>query len=214
MSDRRFILVTGFEPFGGERINASWEAAKGLDGLRFGNYVAVARRLSCAYDACIAEFVDAFESLRPVAVMLTGQAARRATICVERVARNAVSANRPDNRGVVGSSVTLVSGPDELDATAPVNKILGAIRDAGLLARLSTNAGDYVCNHLYYGVLNYLRATSAGIPALFLHLPATPDQTQRRASKRRLATVDAIRALRAAAAVIVELEREPRARSA
>ncbi len=61
----RTVLVTAFEPFGGETVNASWEAARAVDGWRCGDAVAVAVRLSCAYRACVAEFIEAFDRLRP-----------------------------------------------------------------------------------------------------------------------------------------------------
>ena len=103
MRTSRPILVTGFEPFGGEMVNASWEAARRIDGWSCGDCVAVARLLPCAYYVCIAEFVAAFERIRPVAVLMTGQAAGRGVICVERFARN-VGASAPDNRGVFGGA--------------------------------------------------------------------------------------------------------------
>jgi pyroglutamyl-peptidase len=73
---------------------------------------------------------------------------------------------------------------------------------------VSTSAGDYVCNHLYYGGLRFLHARSPGTPALFLHLPATPEQTPSRASARRLAAADATRALKAAAAALLAAKTE------
>ena len=83
-------------------------------------------------------------------------------------------------------------------------EIVRAIRDAGLPARVSTNAGDYVCNHLYYGALAFLRRVSPETPAVFLHLPATPEQSPPRASRRRLSTPDAVRALKAAASAMCD----------
>ena len=77
-SATRTILVTGFEPFGGEAVNASWEAARKLDGWRSGEFAAVARLLPCAYDASVKELIRAIETLRPEAILMTGQAARRA----------------------------------------------------------------------------------------------------------------------------------------
>ena len=194
------ILVTGFEPFGGEAVNASWEAARRLDGWREGEWVAAARMLPCAYEASVAEFVRAFESLRPDAVMMTGQAARRSVICVERIARNRDGAPASDNRGVSrNGAASVVGAPEMLEATAPVADVARALRDVGFSARISTNAGGYVCNHLYFGALHYLRGASPRTPAVFLHLPATPEQTPPRASARRLASEDAARALKAAA---------------
>ncbi len=205
----RTVLVTAFEPFGGETVNASWEAARAIDGWRCGDAVAVARRLPCVYDACVAEFIEAFERLRPEAVLMTGQAARRAVVSVESVARNGAGASAPDNRGVVRGEVAS-EGPAELEATARALEIARAIREAGLPARLSTNAGAYVCNHLYYGALRYLRERAPGTPAVFVHLPATPEQTPRRASRSRLATADAALALKAAIAAMARGARERR----
>ena len=88
---------------------------------------------------------------------MTGQAARRGLVCVERFARNVASATTPDNRGVVRGAAAPDPGPERLEATVPVGEIARAIRGAGVPARVSTNAGDYVCNHLYYGALAFLR---------------------------------------------------------
>ena len=197
----RTVLVTAFEPFGGETVNASWQAARSLDGCRCGDALAVARLLPCVYGACVADFVEAFERLRPEAVLMTGQAASRGIVFVERIARNSAGAATPDNRGVAGAAMKL-SGPGLLEATVSANDIAQAIRAAGLPARVSSNAGDYVCNHLFYGALSYLLDKAPGTPAVFIHLPAAPEQTPRRASRRRLATADAALALKAAIAAM------------
>jgi pyroglutamyl-peptidase len=197
------VLVTAFEPFGGETVNASWEAARALDGWRCGGAVTVARRLPCVYGACVAEFVEALERLAPEAVLMTGQAARRGVVSVESVARNRAGAATPDNRGVVGAAMTL-SGPAMLEATVSANDIARAIRAAGVPARISCDAGDYVCNHLFYGALSCLAEKAQTTPAVFVHLPATPEQTPRSASVRRLATADAALALKAAIAAMMK----------
>jgi len=201
----RTILVTGFEPFGGEAVNASWEAAQRLEGWRRGQFAAVARLLPCAYDASVIEFIRAIETLRPDAVLMTGQAARRAAVSVERFARNLDNAAAPDNHGALRRAMKIAAGaPDRLEATAPVREIAGAIREAGYPARVSTNAGGFVCNHLYFGALQHLSALGRAIPAVFLHLPATPEQTPPRASRTRLSAAAAADALRAAAAAMVD----------
>jgi pyroglutamyl-peptidase len=198
------ILVTGFEPFGGEAVNASWEAARRLDGWRCGDHVAVAVMLPCVYDASVDAFAEAFERLKPHAALMTGQAARRGLVCVERFARNVGNATTPDNRGRLKAAAEFNDGPERLDATVPAAEIVRAIRNAGLPARASTNAGDYVCNHIYYGALAFVRRVSPETPVVFLHLPATPEQSPPRASRRRLSTPDAVRALKAAASVMCD----------
>ena len=204
-SATRTILVTGFEPFGGEAVNASWEAARKLDGWRLGEFAAVARLLPCAYDASVKELVRAIETLKPEAVLMTGQAAQRAVVCVERFARNLDDAAAPDNLGLLRKAVAIAEGaPERLEAAAPVKAIAGAIREAGIPARVSRSAGGFVCNHLYFGALQYLRDTGRATPAVFVHLPATPGQTPPASSARRLVSAGAAKALRAAAAAMVD----------
>ena len=204
-SATRTILVTGFEPFGGEAVNASWEAARKLDGWRLGEFAAVARLLPCAYDASVKELVRAIETLKPEAVLMTGQAAQRAVVCVERFARNLDDAAAPDNLGHLRKAVAIAEGaPERLEAAAPVKAIAGAIREAGIPARVSRSAGGFVCNHLYFGALQYLRDTGRATPAVFVHLPATPGQTPPASSARRLVSAGAAKALRAAAAAMVD----------
>jgi pyroglutamyl-peptidase len=205
-SATRTILVTGFEPFGGEAVNASWEAARKLDGWRLGEFAAVARLLPCAYDASVKELVRAIETLKPEAILMTGQAAQRAVVCVERFARNLDDAAAPDNLGHLRKAVAIAEGaPERLEAAAPVKAIAGAIREAGIPARVSRSAGGFVCNHLYFGALQYLRDTGRATPAVFVHLPATPGQTPPASSARRLVSADAAKALRAAAAAMVDV---------
>jgi pyroglutamyl-peptidase len=202
----RTILVTGFEPFGGETVNASWQAARKLEGWGHGEFVAVARLLPCAYDASVKELIRAIETLRPAALLMTGQAARRAVVSVERFARNLDDAAPPDNRGVLRKAARISErAPERLEAAAPAKAIAEAIREAGIPARVSRNAGGFVCNHLYFGALQYLRAKGRATPAVFLHLPATPGQTPPAASARRLTPAEAAKALRAAAAAMVDV---------
>jgi pyroglutamyl-peptidase len=208
-STTRTILVTGFEPFGGETVNASWEAAQKLEGWRHGDTVAVARLLPCAYDASVKKLVEAVETLRPVALLMTGQAARRGVVCVERFAHNLDDATAPDNDGVLRRGLRISRGaPNWLEASSPVRTIASAINEAGMPARVSRNAGAFVCNHLYFGALQYLSDKQSPIPAVFVHLPATPEQAPPGASARRLTPAQAADALRAAATAILDRSKD------
>ena len=201
----RTILVTGFEPFGGETINASWEAAQKLEGWRHGDTVAIARLLPCAYDASVKTLVSAIETLRPDALLMTGQAARRGVVCVERFARNLDDARAPDNDGAVRRALRISrSAPDWLETRASVRTIAQAINEAGIQARMSRNAGAFVCNHLYFGALQYLTEKRSAIPAVFVHLPVTPEQSPQGASEKRLTPSEAADALRVAAAAMLD----------
>lgn len=202
----RTILVTGFEPFGGETVNASWEAARKVDGWRHGEYAAVARLMPCAYDASVKELVRAIETLHPQALLMTGQAARRGLVTVERFAHNLDNAAAPDNVGELRRSLRISrAAPEWLETNATVRRIMIAIKEAGIPARGSNNAGGFVCNHLYFCALQYLSDKKSPIPAVFLHLPATPEQTPPGASGRRLTAAKAADALKVAAAALVDL---------
>ncbi len=202
----RTILVTGFEPFGGETVNASWEAARELEGWRHGDYVAVARLMPCAYEASVKELIQAIETLHPQALLMTGQAARRGLVSVERFAHNLDNAAVPDNGGDLRRALRISrAAPEWLETKAPVRRIMIAIKEAGIPARGSNNAGGFVCNHLYFGALEYLADKKSPIPAVFLHLPATPEQAPPGASGKRLTTAKAADALKAATGAMVDL---------
>jgi pyroglutamyl-peptidase len=207
-SAARTILVTGFEPFGGETVNASWEAAKTLEGWAHDDFAAVVRLMPCAYESSIRTLIHAIEAARPSALLMTGQAARRAAVSVERFARNLNDAARPDNEGVLRKAARISEGaPARLEATAPAGAIARAMREAGIPARLSTDAGGFVCNHLYFGALAHLSRKGSAIPAVFVHLPATPGQTPPGASAKRMSPERAAEALRIAAAVLMDLSK-------
>jgi pyroglutamyl-peptidase len=204
-SAARTILVTGFEPFGGETVNASWEAAQKLEGWRHDDTVAVARLLPCAYDASVKKLISAIETLRPDALLMTGQAARRAVVCVERFAHNLDDATAPDNDGALRRALRISrAAPEWLETTASVRTIARAITGAGIPARVSRDAGGFVCNHLYFGALQYLSDKRSAIPAVFVHLPVTPEQAPPGANEKRLTPAEASDALRAAATAILD----------
>jgi pyroglutamyl-peptidase len=204
-SAARTILVTGFEPFGGETVNASWEATQKLEGWRHGKYVAVARLLPCAYESSVKTLISAIETLRPDVLLMTGQAARRGVVCVERFARNLDDAKAPDNDGALRRGLRITrAAPDWLEAAAPIRAIARAINEAGIPARMSRNAGAFVCNHLYFAALQYLSDKKSAIPAVFVHLPVTPGQSPQGASERRLTPTEAANALRVAATVMLD----------
>jgi pyroglutamyl-peptidase len=204
-SAARTILVTGFEPFGGETVNASWEAAQKLEGWRHGDTVAVARLLPCAYDASVKKLISAIETLRPDALLMAGQAARRAVVCVERFAHNLDDATAPDNDGALRRALRISrAAPEWLETKASVRTIASAIKEAGIRARASRDAGGFVCNHLYFGALQYLSEKRSAIPAVFVHLPVTPEQAPPGANEKRLTRTEASDALRAAAKAILD----------
>jgi pyroglutamyl-peptidase len=167
--------------------------------------VAVARLLPCAYDASVKKLISAIETLRPDALLMTGQAARRAVVCVERFAHNLDDATAPDNDGALRRALRISrAAPEWLETKASVRTIASAIKEAGIRARASRDAGGFVCNHLYFGALQYLSEKRSAIPAVFVHLPVTPEQAPPGANEKRLTRTEASDALRAAAKAILD----------
>ncbi|MCD0420865.1 pyroglutamyl-peptidase I [Rubrivivax sp. JA1024] len=195
------LLLTGFEPFGGEEINPSWEVGAALDGELIGGARVVAQRLPCAFGAALQALDEALARHTPVLVLCLGQAAGRADFSVERVAINVDDARIPDNLGACPVDQPVVAGgPAAYFSTLPVKAMVAALHAAGLPASVSQTAGTYVCNHVFYGLMHRL-AARPGVRGGFMHLPLLPAQAARRPGPSLpLATqIDGVRVALAAA---------------
>jgi pyroglutamyl-peptidase len=175
-TSREVVLVTGFEPFGGEKTNPSWEVCERLAPEIAGMRVATCR-VPCEFRRSIEVAAAAIERHRPVLVICVGQAGGRSKLGVERVAINVDDARMPDNagRGPIDEPIA-ANGPPAYFATLPVKAIAVAIRAAGVPAEVSNSAGTYVCNHLMYGVLHYLAESGQRARAGFIHVPYSETQ--------------------------------------
>ncbi|HEY1226762.1 MAG TPA: pyroglutamyl-peptidase I, partial [Ramlibacter sp.] len=141
VGDRR-ILVTGFDPFGGQPINPSWIAVQALDGLELDGHRVVAAQLPTQFDHSLRALDELIERHRPVLVVCTGQAGGRSAISLERVAINVNDARIPDNAGAQPLDAPVVSdGPAAYFSTLPVKACVAAIREAGVPASVSHTAG-------------------------------------------------------------------------
>lgn len=168
-------LVTGFEPFGGERVNASIEAVRRLP-ARVGALDISTAELPVSFARSLPALDAAIARTRPDLVLCVGQAGERAALCVERVAVNLQDARFPDNDGVQPVDAPVAAeGPTAYLATLPVRVIVDALTAAGLPAQLSMSAGTYVCNHVFYGLMR-LAAREPAFRAGFLHVPCLPQQ--------------------------------------
>lgn len=198
------LLLTGFEPFDGDSINASWEVARQLDGAPVAGATVVARCLPTAFEAAPAALAEAIESLRPQAVVALGQATGRAEVSMERVAVNLIDARIPDNRGAQPRDQPVrAEGPAAYFSTLPLKRMLAGLRAAGLPAGLSLSAGAFVCNQVFYELQHRLRQT--GIPSGFIHLPALPEQAARQpAGAPSMALATQVQALRLALRLVLE----------
>ena len=165
------VLVTAFEPFGGDSINASLEAVRSLpariDALEITTAV-----LPTSFSSSLAALERAIASAQPEIVLCVGQAADRASLCVERVAINVQDARLPDNDGAMPSDVpVVVDGPPAYFSTLPVKAVAAALLAQGLSAVVSNSAGSFVCNHVFYGLMHHAATHGRQFRGGLLHVP-------------------------------------------
>lgn len=172
------ILVTGFESFGGETINASLEAVRHLPS-RIGTLEIVTAELPTSYARSHAALEAAIARARPDIVLCVGQAGDRAALCVERVAVNVQDADIADNDGAQPVDMPVVAGgPAAYLATLPVRSAVAALRAEALPAEVSMSAGTFVCNHVFYGLMHIAATRGHAFRGGFLHVPRLPQQSQ------------------------------------
>ena len=173
------VLLTGFEPFGGEAVNSSWEAVTraAAEAPPPGVNLTVAR-LSCAFGTALDELRAAIARTEPDLVLCTGQAGGRPDLTVERVAVNVDDARIPDNAGRQPIDEAVVgAGPAAYFAALPVKACVAAARAAGVPASVSQTAGTFVCNHVFYGLMHLIATERPALRGGFVHVPYTPEQT-------------------------------------
>ncbi len=165
------VLVTGFDPFGGERVNPAFEAVKLLpDEIAGAEIIKLEIPTVFTRSAAVAE--EAIEKERPDIVLSIGQAGGRSCMTVEKVAINLAEARIPDNDGEqpIGQPLR-EDGDTAYFATVPVKSMVANMRSHGIPAHISYTAGTYVCNSIMYHVLYLADRKFPGIKAGFIHVP-------------------------------------------
>jgi pyroglutamyl-peptidase len=171
----RPILLTGFEPFGGEAVNPSWLIARALDGETIAGAPVIAVLLPTEFRASLRVLRAALRRHAPQRALALGQAGGRAGLSMERVAINVDDARIPDNASAQPIDMPVVrGGPAAYFSTLPVKAIVAALRARGVPAAVSQTAGTFVCNHVFYGLQHALAGTR--VRSGFMHVPYLPEQ--------------------------------------
>lgn len=173
------VLVTGFEPFGSHEVNPSALIAEAMDGVV----------LPVSFARASEALRAAIDERNPDVVICFGLADGDETVSVERFAHNLDEADAVDNEGANGSGAEIdPAGPLALRATLPVDEIVAALRGAEIPAAVSRDAGGYLCNHIFYVLMQALKPGRTGG---FVHVPsldALDRETQLRAAEIVVAT--------------------------
>ena len=198
------ILVTGFEPFGGESRNPSAEVVKGLPDIIAGADIIKLILPVTRYEAPKA-VEQAVEKHCPDVVLSIGQAGGRAAISVERVAVNLDDYRIPDNAGNRPVDEPVVEGgPDAYLSRLPVKELVNAIQQEGIPAQVSMTAGTYVCNHVLYSACHLLSTKHPHGKAGFIHIPYLPEQVTDKPGVPSMSLELSTRAVSTAIRAIVE----------
>jgi pyroglutamyl-peptidase len=188
-------LVTGFEPFDRDKINPSREAVR-LLGKRVGSLRVETAILPCSFAKSTKALSRALERTKPDIVLCTGLAGGRPELCLERVAINVQDARIKDNdRKQPIDKPVVKNGPAAHFATLPIKACVAALRKAGLPAAVSNTAGTFVCNHIFYALMDIAAGHPIPMRGGFLHVPYAPEQVARLGAAPSMAIEDIARGI-------------------
>lgn len=170
------VLVTGFDPFGGEAVNPAFEAVKLLPDEIAGAEI-IKLEIPTVFSKCGPAVEAGIQKYEPDVVINVGQAGGRSCVTIEQVAVNLAEARIPDNDGEQPSDEPVQKdGAPAYYATIPVKAIVKNIRDHGIPCHISYTAGTYVCNCIMYNVLHMAATKYSNIRAGFIHVPFAAQQ--------------------------------------
>jgi pyroglutamyl-peptidase len=178
----RTVLLTGFDPFGGEAVNPSWLAAERLHHHLVAGHRIESLPLPTAFGRAPRVLRAAIRKHRPALVLCVGQAGGRAAISLERVAINVIDARIPDNDGAQPVDAPVVrGGPAAYFSTLPIKAMHADLCAAGIGAEISQTAGTFVCNQVFYALMDALAKMPVPRPrGGFVHIPFVPEQVEHR----------------------------------
>jgi pyroglutamyl-peptidase len=183
----RKLLITGFEAFGGETVNPSWDAVCRLP-EKISNFSVTKLRLPVVFGEAADKTVSIANDLSPDVILCIGQAGGRSAITPEMVGINLRHASIPDNAGNKPQDDKIIpNGADAFFSTLPVRKMTENINSKGIAAQVSYSAGAYVCNDLLYTLLNYFKDTKTRVG--FIHVPYSDEQKKENMPSMSIETI-------------------------
>lgn len=172
----KHLIITGFDPFGGETVNPAWEAVRRLPDS-VGGFRLTRLQIPTLFAHAAQHVLEAAQADAPDVILCVGQAGGRSAVTPERIAINLNDARIPDNGGFQPSEQLIdPDGPDGIFSTVPVSAMAEAIRAAGIPGQVSLSAGAFVCNDTLYRLLRRYEGTSTRVG--FIHVPFLPSQAK------------------------------------
>ena len=170
-ADQKYILVTGFEPFGGGKTNGSWEAVQHLQGAVIANKKLIVYQLPVIWEKASVKMVALIQEYHPVAVIAFGEAGAE-PVRVEMVAKNSRDFYRDNINQKPATNFISLSAPPTLRTTLNAGLIIKRLHEAGIPASLSQDAGGYLCNETFFNLMNFAETgKTTSIRRGFIHVP-------------------------------------------
>lgn len=169
------LLITGFDAFGGETINPSWESVKLLP-EKIGDFVLTKLQIPTVFKKGSQKVLDVAKTICPDVILCVGQAGGRKFITPEVVAINLMDAKIADNLGYKPINEQILNGQNAYFSTLPVREIVENLNEKGIPSALSYSAGAFVCNEVLYTLLHHYENTIVKVG--FIHVPFLPEQAK------------------------------------
>lgn len=203
------VLVTGFDPFGGEPVNPALESVMKLKGLKTQDYQVVVCEIPTVFDKALDHLYAAMDEIQPDIVICVGQAGGRSEISMERVAINVNDARIPDNEGNQPIDTPVApDGPVAYWSTLPIKAAVKEMQEQGIPASVSHTAGTFLCNHLFYGLMHHIAQSNSLIRGGFIHIPLLPEQVMRHPGQPSMALETIVKGLKAAVEATVKYDKD------
>lgn len=170
------VLITGFDPFGGEKINPAWEAVKGMKD-RIGEIEIIKLEIPTVFHKATKVLIEGAKACNPDVIIAIGQAGGRYDITPERVAINIDDARIKDNDGAQPIDVKIYEdGENAYFTNLPIKAMVEAMKKEGIPASVSNTAGTFVCNHIMYSIMYHITKNKIAKKGGFIHVPYIPEQ--------------------------------------
>ncbi|MBN1038433.1 MULTISPECIES: pyroglutamyl-peptidase I [Clostridium] len=170
------VLITGFDPFGGESINPALEAVKKLPNT-ISNAEIIKLEIPTVFKKSLEKIEANILAHKPDIVISIGQAGGRFGITPERVAINIDDARIADNEKNQPIDLKVFEdGENAYFTTLPIKAMVKEMQESGIPSSVSNSAGTFVCNHVMYGVLYMINKKYPNIKGGFIHVPYIPSQ--------------------------------------
>ncbi|MGL6114632.1 MAG: pyroglutamyl-peptidase I [Cetobacterium sp.] len=205
------VLITGFDPFGGEKINPAWEAIKGIKDT-IGDIEVIKLEIPTVFHRATEVIMEGAKACEPDVIIAVGQAGGRYDMTVERVAINIDDARIADNEGAQPIDVKIYEdGENAYFSNLPIKAMVEEMKKEGIPASVSNTAGTFVCNHVMYSIMYHIEKNKIAKKGGFIHVPYIPEQVVDKKNVPYMETSRITKALEAAIKAIGANEKDIKA---